>query len=270
MALTLSKPVRQLIEEVSEVGQFLWQKGWAEKNAGNLSMDVTTHIKVSAAQVKSIPVQPVAGLLPEVGGRSYLVTGTGTRYRDIQKAPAQCLSILQISKDAKSYRLIWGGQKPGFKPTSELPSHLQMQHSLFKSGSAEKVVLHTHPNELIALSHLPETAGEEELNYALWGMIPEAKIYLPRGIGWVPYRLSSSQELAEETVKALERKHKLVLWEKHGVLAVGKDAYEAFDLIDAMNKSAILYLLCRQTGQKPQGLTRDQIEEIGRTFPPKD
>jgi rhamnulose-1-phosphate aldolase len=101
-------------------------------------------------------------------------------------------------------------------------------------------------------------------------MIPEAKIYVPRGIGWVPYRLTASQDLADETVKALERKHKVVLWEKHGVLAVGKDAVEAFDLVDAMNKAAVLYLLCRQTGQKPQGLTRKQIDEIGRTFPPKD
>ncbi len=269
MSLSLSKPIRQCVAEVGAVGQFLWQKGWAEKNAGNFSMDVTDLLKVPDKAKGSAPVL-VAGLSPAVGGRRYLVTGTGTRYRDIQKAPADCLCILQITKDAQSYRILWGGQKPGFKPTSELPSHLQMQAALFQGAAAEKVVLHTHPNELIALSHLPETAGEEELNYALWGMIPEAKIYVPRGIGWVPYRLTASQDLADETVKALNRKHKVVLWEKHGVLAVGKDAYDAFDLIDAMNKAAILYLLCRQTGQKPQGLSREQIYEIGLTFPPKD
>jgi rhamnulose-1-phosphate aldolase len=233
-------------------------------------VDVTDHISLTATKLKTFPVKPVAGLLPEFANRSYLVTGTGTRYRDIQNHSSECLCILQISGDAKGFRLLWGGKREGFKPTSELPSHLLMQNSLHQSGAKEKVVLHTHPNELIALTHLSETAGEEKLNYALWSMIPEAKIYVPRGIGWVPYRLTASQELAEETVKALERKHKVVMWEKHGALAVGQNTLEAFDLIDAMNKAATLYLLCKQTGQTPQGLSREQIDEIGRTFSPKD
>ena len=270
MPITLSKSVHQVIRKVGEVGQYIWQKGWAEKNAGNLSVDITDHIAITPAKLKKFPVKPIAGLLPEFAGRSYLVTGTGTRYRDIQNHSSECLCVLQISGDAKGFHLFWGGKREGFKPTSELPSHLLMQNSLRKSGAKEKVVLHTHPNELIALTHLSETAGEEKLNYALWSMIPEAKIYVPRGIGWVPYRLTASQELAKETVKALERKHKVVMWEKHGVLAVGKDAIEAFDLIDAMNKAAILYLLCKQTGQTPQGLSREQIDEIGRMFAPKD
>jgi rhamnulose-1-phosphate aldolase len=270
MPLSISKPVQQIIREVGEVGQWLWQKGWAEKNAGNLSVDITGQISITPAKLKTLPIQPVAGLSPDLAGRSYLVTGTGTRYRDIQNHQARCLCVLKISQDAKGVHLLWGGKKEGFKPTSELPSHLLMQSSLHRSGAKEKVVMHTHPNELIALSHLPETMGEEQLNYALWSMIPEAKIYVPRGIGWVHYRLTASQALAEETVKALERKHKVVLWEKHGVLAVGKDALEAFDLIEAMNKAAILYLLCLQTGEKPQGLRREQIDEIGATFPPKD
>ena len=270
MIISVSKAIKQIIHEVGVVGQLLWQKGWAEKNAGNLSVDVTDHISISPAKLKAFSIIPVSGLLPEFAGRSYLVTGTGTRYRDIQNQSAQCLCVLRISQDAKGFHLLWGGKKDGFKPTSELPSHLQMQYSLYQSGAKEKVVLHTHPNELIALTHLSETVGEEELNYALWSMIPEAKIYVPRGIGWVPYRLTASQELAKETVKALERKHKLVMWEKHGILAVGIDPIEAFDLIDAMNKAAILYLLCKQTGQKPLGLTREQIHEIGKTFPPKD
>ncbi|HXL72550.1 MAG TPA: rhamnulose-1-phosphate aldolase [bacterium] len=270
MPFSLSKTVHQVIHEAGEVGQYLWQKGWAEKNAGNLSVDVTDHVSAAPDKLKAFPIQPVEGLSPESAGRSYLVTGTGIRYRDIQNRPSECLCVLRISRDARGFHLLWGGKREGFKPTSELPSHLMTQNSLRKSGAKEKVVLHTHPNELIALTHLPETVGEEKLNFALWSMIPEAKIYVPRGIGWVPYRLTASRELAEETVKVLERKHKVVAWEKHGVLAVGKDVFEAFDLVDAMNKAAILYLLCRQTGQTPQGLSREQIDEISRTFSSKD
>jgi rhamnulose-1-phosphate aldolase len=270
MPLSLSKAVQQIIREAGEVGQWFWQKGWAEKNAGNLSVDITDYVSIAPAKLKAFTVRPQVGLPAELAGRSYLVTGTGIRYRDIQKQPAVCLCVLQISRNAKGYHLLWGGKREGFKPTSELLSHLQMQYSLHKSKAKENVVLHTHPNELIALSHLPETMGEEELNFALWSMIPEAKIFVPKGIGWTPYRLTATQSLADVTVQALERKHKVVLWEKHGVLAVGSDALEAFDLIDALNKAATLYLLCKQTGQKPQGLSREQIDEIGRTFPPKD
>jgi len=68
----------------------------------------------------------------------------------------------------------------------------------------------------------------------------------------------------------LEQGFKVVMWEKHGALAVGEDPYRAFDLVDAMNKAATLYLLCKNTGVNPQGLTEDQIEEIGRTYPEKD
>lgn len=266
MGFPLNKDLKRLIQQVGETGQHLWQKGWAEKNAGNLSADVTAHIQVGPSQLKKMPFRSYPNLIRGLAGRSYLVTGTGTRYRDIRSDPASCLCVLRVSDDLKGYHILWGGQRVGVKPTSELPSHLQMHDSLRRNGAPEKVVLHTHPNELIALTHLPATSREEALNYALWGMIPEAKIYVPQGIGLVPYRLTASQALADATVKALERGHKIVMWEKHGALAVGTDPLEAFDLVDAMNKAAILYLLCLNTGRKPQGLTPAQIHEIGHTF----
>jgi rhamnulose-1-phosphate aldolase len=270
MALALSPPLKKIIREIGQVGQYLWQKGWAEKNAGNLSVDVTDLISISAKKLKSFPFQKNESIHPDWAGRSYLVSGTGVRYRDLTENPVENLILLQIAEKGLGYYQLWGGKRAGFKPTSELPSHLQMQDFLLRNKMPEKVVLHTHPNELIALTHLKKTNNEEALNYALWSMIPEAKIYVPRGIGLVPYRLTASESLAEETVKALGRKHKVVMWEKHGALAVGKDPFEAFDLIDAMNKAAILYLLCKQAGEDPQGLTREQIDEIGRTFPPEE
>ena len=270
MAFTINPKIKKAIQETATVGQYLWHRGWAEKNAGNLSFDVTDLVTREPKSFSQKKFREFPQLPAGVAGRYYLVTGTGTRYRDIESDPGGCLCLLRPSEDLKGFHLLWGGNRPGFKPTSELPSHLKMQDSLHRSHGRERVVLHTHPNELIALTHLPDTKEEESLNYALWGMIPEAKIFVPRGIGLVPYRLTATEALAEETVKALERKHKVVLWEKHGVLGVGEGPLEAFDLIDAMNKAAILYLLCLHTGVKPQGLTRDQIEEIGRTFPPRD
>lgn len=270
MPIPLNTKLKKTIRSVASVGQMLWQRGWAEKNAGNLSCDVTDMVKVIPKQLKADTFQPQAHLPPEMAGRLFLVTGTGTRYRDIERDPSGCLCVLRISEKGDGYHVIWGGQQAGFKPTSELSSHLRMQNSLFKRGGKLKVVLHTHPNELIALSHLPETNDPEALNWALWGMIPEAKLFVPQGVGLVPYRLTGSESLAEATVRVLEQGYEVVLWEKHGVLAVGADPDEAFDLVEAMNKAATLYLLCLHSGQKPQGLTREQIEEIGRTYPRKN
>ena len=270
MAFKLDPKLKQVIADAAATGAYLWSKGWAEKNAGNLSADVTEWVRVKPGRLKASAFRAHPHLPPGLLGRAFLVTGTGTRFRDIERDPKGCLCILRVLEDPPGFHLLWGGEREGFKPTSELPSHLQMHACLRRTGSRDRVVLHTHPNELIALTHLPETGGEEALNYALWGMIPEAKIYVPRGIGWVPYRLTASESLAEETVKALERRHKVVMWEKHGALAVGEGPLEAFDLIDAMNKAATLYLLCKNTGVPPRGLTREQIHEIGLAFPPKD
>lgn len=269
MAIKLNPNLKKIVQSVAAVGQMLWQKGWAEKNAGNLSWDVTEWVKVKAAQRRPATFQEHQYLPIETAGRCYLVTGTGTRYRDIEKDPEGCLCILRPSEKGNGYHILWGGKQLGFKPTSELSSHLRMQHSLLQRGGKLKVVLHTHPNELIALTHLPETNNPEALNWALWGMIPEAKLFVPQGIGLVPYRLTGSEDLAQATVEVLAKGYKVVMWEKHGVLAVGADPDEAFDLVEAMNKAATMYLLCKQTGQNPQGLSREQIEEIGRTYPEK-
>ena len=57
-------------------------------------------------------------------------------------------------------------------------------------------------------------------------------------------------------------RHAIVLWEKHGAFAVGDDLLSAFDLLDAINKSAVLYLACRTAGFQPRGLSEQQIAAL--------
>src|ERR1035438_3370619 len=183
MPFKLNGELKKRVEGVAFTGQLLWQKGWAEKNAGNLSLDVTDLARVKPSQLKAPTFRGHPGYPTPLAGRCFLVTGTGTRYRDIEKEPEQCLCLLRLSEKGIGYHVLWGGRKPGFKPNSELSSHLRMQHSLLQRGGKLKVVLHTHPNELIALTHLAETNSQEALNWALWGMIPEAKLFVPKGVG---------------------------------------------------------------------------------------
>ena len=36
--------LREEVEKVAEVAGYLWQKGWAERNGGNITVNITEHI----------------------------------------------------------------------------------------------------------------------------------------------------------------------------------------------------------------------------------
>lgn len=59
-------------------------------------------------------------------------------------------------------------------------------------------------------------------------MIPETRAFCPKGLGIVPYELPGSERLADRTIEQLGD-YDVVMWEKHGALAVGEDPVEAFD-----------------------------------------
>ena len=86
-------------------------------------------------------------------------------------------------------------------------------------------------------------------------------LFVPDGVGFVPYALAGTEDIALATLKKLEN-HKAVLWEKHGCLAIGKTLSEAFDTLDILAKSTKIYFLCKSTGMEPEGLTPGQLEEI--------
>ena len=72
-------------------------------------------------------------------------------------------------------------------------------------------------------------------------------------------------ELAEATIAQL-REYDVVMWEKHGVCAVGPDIFEAFDQVDVLSKSAQIYLTARSMGFEPAGTTQVQMDELKRAF----
>ena len=97
-------------------------------------------------------------------------------------------------------------------------------------GIDNKVVLHTHPTDLVAMTHNRVFLQPDVLGKLLWSMIPETRVIVPKGLGIVPYKLPGSLELADATIRLLDR-YDVVMWEKHGALAVGSDVIECFDII---------------------------------------
>jgi rhamnulose-1-phosphate aldolase len=253
------------LDEMVEVGAYLWQKGWAERNAGNVSVDVTAAL--AGAAPGGIHREPLAAPCPSLGGHSLLVSGTGRRFRDLARGRPDSVCLIRIDDDGAGYQVVGGD--PGAlatRPTSELPAHLGVHQSLLRRAAPERVVLHTHPTELIALTLLSGYGNDAAVNRALFSVHPEVKVTIPRGAGLAPYVLPGSEALARATVAALERDHQVVLWAKHGCLAVGASVVAAFDAIDTLNKAAQLVLLCRGAGQEPDGLGPEDLAELVRTF----
>ena len=218
-----------------------------------------------------ISASPDVSLLQEsfsrLAGDLFLVTGTGCRMRDVYQEPEDHILLIRITTEGDRYEILFPVSEkiPDLQPTSELISHLMIHQYLKEHKPARKVIVHTHPSELIALSHSPVYKEERVLNRLLWGMLPETLILVREGLGVVPYRTTGSIELARASIRAL-RDHDVLLWEKHGCLAVAPSATEAFDLIDILVKSADILFKCLHAGYTPEGLTDDQLDELRQRF----
>ncbi|MBO4810100.1 MAG: rhamnulose-1-phosphate aldolase [Prevotella sp.] len=251
------------IEKIAEVAGYLWQNGWAERNGGNITVNITEYVDDEMRQLPAIgDVKPIGITLPALKGCYFYCKGTGKRMRDLARWPMQNGSVIRIMDDCASYAII---ADEAVKPTSELPSHLIVHARQIETGSGYKATVHTHPIELVAMSHSKHFLGRDVLTRILWSMIPETKAFCPLGLGIVPYTLPGSNALAEATLKELEQ-YDVVMWEKHGVFAKGKDVMDAFDQIDVLSKSAKIYINARSMGFEPDGMTDEQMQEMTRAF----
>ena len=251
------------LEKISEVAGYLWDKGWAECNGGNISVNLTHAVgKDLPVSSTSAAIQSMPEPFPVLAGHLLYLTGSGCRMRDIAISPLDHGVIIRIARGGAGYEII---SEKAIKPTSEMPSHLAIHDLLIKAGGTYKAALHTHPTELIALTHMPQFLDAAHLTRTLWAMIPETRVIVHKGAGIVPYTLPGSTAMAKACIRQLEQ-FDLVLWEKHGALAVGHNIIECFDMIDALTKSAKIYLLVRNTGIEPQGISDAQLDELARAF----
>jgi rhamnulose-1-phosphate aldolase len=96
-------------------------------------------------------------------------------------------------------------------------------------------------------------------------MHPETKILLPEGVGFVPYTLPGTKRIAELTIQAFEN-HKVVLWEKHGCIAIAEDIIKAYDIIETLTKSVKIFFMCKSAGFKPECISDTQIKELADNY----
>ena len=256
--------LRAEILKTAEAAGYLWQKGWAERNGGNVTVNITEYVDDEMRSLPAISPRRETGVyLPHLKGCWFYCKGTGKRMRDLAREPMENGSIIRITDDCTGYEIV--ADNP-VAPTSELPSHLSVHDYLLGKGSPYRASLHTHPIELVAMTHKREFLVKDVLTNLLWSMIPETKAFCPRGLGMVPYMLAGSVGLAEETIRAIDDDYDVVMWEKHGVFAVDTDVMSAFDQVDVLNKAAQIYMSARNMGFEPDGMTSEQMREISDVF----
>ena len=251
------------VEKIAEVAGYLWQNGWAERNGGNITVNITEYVDDEIRSMAPISdVKQIGVTLPSLKGCYFYCKGTGKRMRDLARWPMDNGSVIRILDDCASYVIIADN---AVMPTSELPSHLTVHARQIETNSGYKATVHTHPIELVAMSHNRAFLGKDVLTKILWSMIPETKAFCPLGLGIVPYTLPGSNALADATLKELED-YDVVMWEKHGVFAKGTDVMDAFDQIDVLSKSAKIYINSKCMGFEPEGMSDEQMKEMTKAF----
>ena len=250
--------------QVAEAAGYLWEKGWAERNGGNITVNITEHVD---EQMRALPAisepKAIGTVLPHLKGCWFYCKGTQKRMRDLARDPMANGSIIRILDDCAHYEIV--ADQP-VAPTSELPSHLSVHDYLLAKGSPYRASLHTHPIELVAMTHCRKFMEKDVATRLLWSMIPETKAFCPRGLGMVPYLMPSGVELAEATIRTIDDDYDVVMWEKHGVFAIDTDIMSAFDQVDVLNKAAQIYIASKNMGFEPEGMTDAQMKELSDTF----
>lgn len=248
------------IDEIKRISYWLAYSNWSEGRGGNFSIrleSIPEELKEQTGGERiSSPVET-----PGLVGQYLLLTGAGTRARDIVEAPHEGIGLFQINQDGKSTTYIYGNKRP----TSEMPSHLAIHQALIEFRPEHRAVLHTHPPHLIAATHAPEFQNGEKMSDVLLRMQSETRLHLREGLAQLPYYLPGSLELGLASAEAV-RRHRIVLWHFHGALATGITLPDALDHLQYLDKAAEVYWILRSAGIEPQGMSDEDIERALRHF----
>ena len=74
-----SRPeLKAVIDQVAEVTGYLWQKGWAERNGGNITVNVTEFADQELREMPALaPAIRIGKVLPNLRGKYFYAKGTG-------------------------------------------------------------------------------------------------------------------------------------------------------------------------------------------------
>ena len=231
----------KFLKEYCKTISNMYRLGWDERNGGNLSYLLNEdEIKDYLDLTKSIRVIEFGFDAKYLAGKYFLVTGTGKYFKNVEEDPENNLGILKIREDGKSADLLWGFNDGG-RPTSEFPAHLMSHIERLKIDSNNRVVLHTHPLAIMAMSYVHELS-DREFTRTIWKMNNECIVVFPEGIGVLPWMVCGTNEIGEATAEKM-KDYRIVVWPNHGIYGAGATLDEAFGLVETVDKAAQVYMM---------------------------
>lgn len=229
------------VEEMKKTTANMYRLGWDERNGGNISYmldekEVAEYLDLNNV-IRTIPTGFDA---KELIGKIFIVTGTGKYFKNVEYDPENNLGIIRIAEDGTTAELLWG-YADGGKFTSELPAHLMSHISRLSVDLENRVVIHSHPTNTLAMNYVHEL-DEKKFSHTLWEMCTECIVVFPDGVGVLPWMLCGTNEIGEATAEKM-KEFRLVIWAMHGIYGAGKNLDEAFGLIETVEKAAQIYML---------------------------
>jgi rhamnulose-1-phosphate aldolase len=244
--------------------------GWHERNAGNVSYRMNNE---EFEQFKPY-LREKCGEWTEVGvtertlaGEHIMITGSGKYLKNVSKAPADNVCIIEINDKGDAYRIVWGLEKGG-RPTSELPTHF-MGHAVIKakSNGMDRVIYHAHTPYAIALSHILPL-DTNAFSKFLWLSECECCAVFPDGVGVLPWTLPGGVEIAKASAELL-KKHEAILWAFHGMFASGADFDYTFGLCHMIEKAAMVGTIALSAApdmKMRQKMTDENLLELAKSL----
>ena len=211
------------VKEMCDTTANMYRLGWDERNGGNISYMLDEKEVGEYLDLNNVIREIPTGFQAEpLIGKIFIVTGTGKYFKNVEKDPENNLGIIRIAKDGTTAELLWG-YKDGGKFTSELPSHLMSHMSRLSVDKENRVVIHSHPTNTLAMNYVHEL-DEKKFTHTLWEMCTECIVVFPDGVGVLPWMLCGTNEIGEATAKKM-KEFRLVIWAMHGIYGAGKTLY---------------------------------------------
>lgn len=255
-----------LLDEIGEVGAHLSAISACEGASSNISL----HVGWPLDPRRRFPVERSIELpqaVPDLAGHSFVVTGSGCRLRRIRHDPPASLAVLTVDEGGKTARLFLAANSGFSRPTVEFNTHLAVHEQHARStGRDFNAIVHGHPLHLTYLSHLRDFGSADGISRRLMRWQAETIVFLPDGVGHVPFFPPSTDALRAATVDALTD-HRVAVWAQHGAIARSDDSVSlATDYIDYLETAARYEVLNLALGEPTAGLTAEQVNAIARTF----
>jgi rhamnulose-1-phosphate aldolase len=258
--------LNDLLTMMGEAGKHLANIEASEGAAGNISIcirwPVEPRTRFPLIDEIELPLQ-----VPELAGATFLVSGSGRRLREIIDAPTANLACIVVDEGGRTGKLYTSYHRRFQNMTSEFNSHLAVHYDqILASGTNFHAVVHAQPLHLTYLSHIPRYQDPQYLNTHLLRWQPETIINLPEGLGLAGFKVPGSPELMAANVELL-RKHSVVVWAKHGVMARSDISVKrAADRVEYAETAAKYEYLNLCAGEIGEGLSPEEIRAICSSF----